>query len=126
MMSPAFNNPFQELTPDDEIWLSHYDREGAKELVVEALLVCIALALPASSSPGGKTLAEDELRMFLRRWYSIYYEGTAFKIAMDTNIQTAIEIHSRWRSSGSRRELGPFADSFLRSALKLSSKLIQN
>ena len=121
---PAFDNPFQQLDPDEELWLNTWDREGAKELTVEALLVCIDLVLPASNQPALPSLSEGDLSDILRRWFSVYYSGTTFKIAMDVNVQTAIEIHNRWRKAGSGEDLRPIADSFLSAARNQYNKLI--
>jgi hypothetical protein len=122
--SPAFDNPFQQLDPDEELWLNTWDHEAAKELAVEALRVCIDLVLPASNQPTLPSLSEGDLGDTLRRWCSVCYSGTTFKIAMDVNIQTAIEIHNRWRTAGSDGDLRPIADSFLSAARNQYNKLI--
>ena len=36
-----YDTDFRQFTPEEEAWLDRWEHEGAKELAVEALLVCI-------------------------------------------------------------------------------------
>ena len=111
---PAYDDPFRTLTPDEEAWLEVWLHEGAKELTVEALQMCMDLVSPAAGGPAAKSIDDADLRALLRNWFGCCYPST-FKRAMDDNVLIALEIHGRWMA-GARVGLRTVADEFLRAA----------
>jgi len=90
-MEISYKTPYQQFTREDEAWLDEWHHEGAKELAVEALQVCIDLVLPAAKQVTAR-LSEGERQDVLQRWFGFLYPGTTFKNAMDTNLMTAFEF----------------------------------
>jgi hypothetical protein len=87
------------LTAEEESWLNRWEHEGAKELAVEALQVCIDLVLPAARQVAC-SLSEAGQLAILQRWHGVCYPGTTFKSGMDTNIMTAFELNRLSRVVG--------------------------
>lgn len=110
---------FQPLTEEEENWLDIWYHEGAKELTVEALQVCIDLVSPASS------MSNADLGEFLRLWGGMCYGGTTFKTTMNANVRTALEIHEQSKAR-SDRDLRPVADAFRTAAQTQYDKLTAN
>ena len=124
-MEITYETTFQQFDPEDEAWLNHWAHEGAKELVVEALQVCIDLVLPAAKQVDPR-LSDGERLEILQRWHGVIYSGTTFQAAMNTNLQTAFELN---RLSGFVEDDSSFltaAVSFLECAQNVYEKLTAN
>ena len=114
MRQPAYDDPFRTLTADEEAWLEVWFHEGAKELTVEALQLCMDLIAPAAGQSPAQHTEEEDRRALLRNWFGCCYPST-FKHAMDDNVRIALEIHGRWRA-GARVGLRSVAEEFFRAA----------
>ncbi len=117
-LDPSYENKFQSLTSQQEAWLDVWHREGAKELTIEALRVCMDLVLPASSSAEIPHTCEAEQEAILKQWFGFCYGGTiddgaSYKEAMDANVLTAMQIHKRWKTVALDTAVRTLADSFL-------------
>jgi hypothetical protein len=118
----SYDTPFQQLTPEEEAWLNRWEREGAKELAVEAFQVCIDLVLPAARQVTAR-LSEADQRAILERWSGVYCSGTTFKKGMDTNLMTAFELDQLSRTVWDDGTLLTAAVSFLDAAQKQYERL---
>jgi hypothetical protein len=121
----SYDTPFQQLTPEEEDWLNRWEHEGAKELAVGALQLCIDLVLPAARQATAR-LTEADQRANLQRWYSVYYSGTTFKKRIDTNLMTAFELNRLSRIVGDHSAFLTAAVLFLDAAQKEYARLTAN
>lgn len=124
-MEINYETPFQQLTRKDEAWLEEWQHEGAKELAVEALQVCIDLVWPAAKQLTAR-LSDHERQEILQRWRGVCYPGTTFKNAMDTNLMTAFELNRLSRIVGEDSSFLTVAVSFLKAAENAYTKLTAN
>ena len=121
-MEVSYDTPFQQFTPEEETWLDSWENEGAKELTVEALQVCIDVVFPAAKQLASR-LSSDEQRDFFQRWNSSVYPGTTFKEAMHTNLMIALQLNRLSRIVGEDKSFLKAAFSFLEAAQKAYKKL---
>jgi len=117
-----YDTPFQQLTADEEAWLNRWQHEGAKELAVEALHVCIDLVRPAARQVE-PSLSENERLAVLQRWNGVYYPATSFKDAIDNNISTAFELNRLAKVVGDDSALLTAAASFFQGANREYARL---
>jgi len=112
-MQPGFDTPFRRLTHEENSWLSQWQCEGAKQLALDALLVCMTRVGPAATGSPVVPLSPTELEDNLKRWYGACYPGTTFHGSMDQNIWTANAIHEHWVRLGRGNQLRAIAGAFL-------------
>lgn len=120
---PAYSDPFLFLTSEERDWLNVPLRGEKKDLALEAIDVCICLVLPSSSSADRPHLSERDVGKVLRRWHQSLSNGS-YRLAVDRNICTAIEISNRYKLIGDSRDLIIIADTFLRSARQQRQQLL--
>lgn len=119
----TYETTFQYVTPDDEKWLDCWHHEGAKELVVEACLLCIDLVSPSVTGVSEVRLSDADRDDFRRRWRSVCYGGTTFQQAMSMNLTTASEINRLSKVVGEDERLATASRQFLAAAQKQLDKL---
>jgi hypothetical protein len=91
---PQRTSAFQPLSMEERRWLDLPSNEGAKDLVVEALVFCIRLALVSTQSL--RIANEDRVLVeFFARWYSVCYPGTTSKHTLDRNLRTAFALQEQ-------------------------------
>src|SRR5262245_43289450 len=122
---PRYDEPFQPLTPDHEAWLNRWEHEGAKELTLQALRVCIDLVSPAATGVASRLTEADRVDILLR-WHTMHYSSTTFKEVVNVNIATAMEIHRLSSIVGDDTAFVETADSFLDAAGKQYANLTAN
>jgi hypothetical protein len=122
-LSP-YETTFRYVTPDDEKWLDCWYNEGAKELVVEACLLCIDLVSPSATGVSKVRLSEADRNDFRWRWRSVCYGGTTFQQAMSMNLATAFEINRLTKVVGEDERLTTASRLFLEAAQNQLDKLI--